>query len=93
VIENDSIMINEFYMVEDLYDVEWILCSDFFLVITKENSCFVWGGDSNSFCPYKKPFFLTEFENKILEADIGSNFAVLIDMDLIVYTCGKNDKG
>lgn len=36
---------------------------------------------------------LEEFENKLIEAGIGDNFAILIDIDLIVYSCGKNDKG
>lgn len=63
------------------------------MVLTRDQTCYVWGGDQNSFCPYARPSLLTEFEKKVLEASIGDNFIILMDYDNLVYSCGKNDKG
>lgn len=91
--ESKKMLINEFEIIYDLVNIEKVYCSDFFMVLTRDFNCYVWGGVENSFCPFSKPTLLAEFQQRVLYASIGEGFIVLVDTDLLVYSCGKNNYG
>ena len=93
ILENKKLIVNEFEPINELANIEKVYCSDFFMVLTRDFNCYVWGGLENSFCPFPKPTLLAEFQQRVLYASIGEGFIVLVDTDLLVYSCGKNNYG
>lgn len=89
--EDEGDIVDQFEIVEGIGKVERIFCSNFFAALDKEGNLYLWGGQKNSFCPYIMPTLLNEFEGRVLEVSLGDGFIVIVDSDLVVFTCGKND--
>lgn len=81
----------EFIKITELFDIEKIYCTNFFAVVSKDQSLFMWGPEA--IWKSNRPFMVSEFDGKVLEVAIGDNFIVIIDSGLLVYSMGLNQKG
>ena len=82
-------IINKFQIIYGLKDIENIYVTDFFACQDKYYNLFIWGGIWGS----TKPSLLREFEKNVLQASIGESLLIVIDLNLMVYSCGKNNVG
>ena len=80
-----------FIKVPDLIAVDQIFCTNFFTVLTKDHSIYVWG--QSEMWQFSKPFLIDEFRNQCSNVSIGNDFIILLDFNFLLYSAGKNHKG
>lgn len=84
-------IVESFVEVLDLPPIEKIFCTNFFAVLTKDNSVYIWG--QTDLIDFSKPFLIEEFKNESLDLSIGRDFLIIIDTNYLVYSSGANDQG
>lgn len=80
-----------FRAVAGLPPVEKIFCTNFFAVLTRDNSVYVWG--STPLWQFPQPAALEEFRGNAADVAIGNDFILVVDFDFLIYSAGRNDKG
>ena len=89
----DQQAISEFTLIEELYNIERIFCTDLMMAMSKDYNLFLWGDNSTDVVKNNKPEMIEAFENNVINASAGSGFVIIIDKNLFVYAKGSNSKG
>lgn len=93
ILPDDVDIVNEFVLIEELHDIERIFCTDVMMALSKDYTAYLWGGTNCEIAKNNRPEIIEGFENRVINAALGSGFVILIDNDLFVYAAGENSKG